>query len=57
MLGAYFHPSPSFKLSQTSVEPRMPAPCLGEHAEFIFKEFLKMSDEEFRQLLSQDVCK
>lgn len=50
VLGPYPHPSPSFKLSKTPAEPRMPAPCLGEHTELICKEYLKMSDEEFTQL-------
>jgi benzylsuccinate CoA-transferase BbsF subunit len=57
VLGFYPHPSPSFKLSKTPAQPRMPAPCLGEHTEFICKEFLKMSDDEFKQLLCEDVLK
>jgi benzylsuccinate CoA-transferase BbsF subunit len=54
-LEAYPHPSPSFKLSKTPAEPRMSAPCLGEHTEFICRELLMMSDDEFKQFLSEDV--
>jgi len=57
VLGPFPHPSPSFKLSKTPAKPRLPSPCLGQHTEFICKEFLKMSDEEFKQLLSEDVFK
>ncbi len=57
VLGPFPHPSPSFKLSKTPSEPRMPAPCLGQHTEFVCKEFLKMSDEEFKQLFDEEVFK
>jgi benzylsuccinate CoA-transferase BbsF subunit len=57
ILGPFPHPSPSFKLSKTPAEPRMPAPRLGEHTECICKTLLKISDEEFTQLLNEDVFK
>ena len=57
VLGPFPHPSPSFMLSETPANPRLPAPCLGQHTEFICKEFLKMSDEEFAQLLNEGVFK
>jgi benzylsuccinate CoA-transferase BbsF subunit len=57
VLGPFPHPSPSFKLSKASADPRMPAPCLGEHTEFICKKFLNMSDVEFTHLLSEDIFK
>ena len=43
----------SFILSETPAQPRMPAPCLGEHTEYICREFLGMSDTEFVELLSR----
>lgn len=55
VLGPYPHPSPSFKLSKTLAQPRMAAPRLGEHTEFICKHILNMSDGEFEQLLREDV--
>jgi benzylsuccinate CoA-transferase BbsF subunit len=57
VLGPFPHPSPSFKLSKTPAEPRMSAPRLGEHTECICKKLLKMSDEEFTQLFSEDIFK
>ena len=40
-----------FKLSKTPPEPRMPSPCLGEHSEYVCKQILGMSDEEFAACL------
>jgi benzylsuccinate CoA-transferase BbsF subunit len=57
VLGPFPHPSSSFRLSKTPAKPRLPSPCLGQHTEFICKEFLKMSDEEFAQLLNEGVFK
>ena len=36
-----------FKFSKTPPEGRMPAPCLGEHTEYVCTKLLGMSDEEF----------
>ncbi|MFC2004461.1 CaiB/BaiF CoA transferase family protein [Chloroflexota bacterium] len=44
-----------FKLSSTPAEPRLPAPCLGEHTEYVCSEILKMSTEEFVQLFNEGV--
>lgn len=44
-----------FRLSATPGEPRSPAPCLGEHTEFVCKEILQMADEEFDELLVEGV--
>ena len=41
-----------FAMSKTPVEPMMPAPCLGEHCEFVCRQILGMSDEEFVELLN-----
>lgn len=41
-----------FKLDKTPAEPRMPSPCLGEHTEFVCREILRMSDEEFVELFA-----
>jgi len=43
------------KLSKTPAEGRMPSPCLGEHTEYICHEILKLSDEEFVELLADGV--
>ena len=44
-----------FRLSATPGEPRLPAPGLGEHTEFVCKEILQMVDEEFDELLVEGV--
>lgn len=41
----------SFKLSETPGLRREPPPCLGEHTEFVCRKILKMSDEEFIELM------
>lgn len=35
-----------FLMSKTPRELYMPSPCVGEHNEYVFKDLLKMSDEE-----------
>lgn len=42
-------------LSETPARGFMPSPCLGEHTEFICREFLKMPDGEFLELLAEGV--
>jgi benzylsuccinate CoA-transferase BbsF subunit len=40
-----------FILSKTPRQVTLPSPCLGEHNEYVFKELLKMSDEEIAEHL------
>ncbi|MEE9198206.1 MAG: CoA transferase [Dehalococcoidia bacterium] len=49
-MGNHSYDGPSFKLSKTPGELRGPAPCLGEHTEFILRQFLGMDDEEIAGL-------
>lgn len=53
--GAYKADSFPFKLSKNPAEPRLPAPCLGEHNEYVYTKILGMSDEEFVNLLADGV--
>ena len=46
-----------FILSKTPAEMDMPAPVMGQHTEFVCREMLGMSDEEFVDLYGQDVFK
>ena len=46
---------PNYVLSKTPAELRMPAPCFGEHSEYVCKEFLGMSESEFDELLVDNV--
>ena len=41
----------SFKLSLTPARARFPAPLLGQHNEYVFKDILGMSEEEYISLL------
>ena len=41
----------SFILSKTPRDINRPSPCVGEHNEFVFKELLKMSDDEIAEYL------
>jgi crotonobetainyl-CoA:carnitine CoA-transferase CaiB-like acyl-CoA transferase len=50
-MGLFNHESSSFKLSKTPAKLR-PAPCYGEHTEFICKEILGISDDEFIRLFN-----
>jgi crotonobetainyl-CoA:carnitine CoA-transferase CaiB-like acyl-CoA transferase len=40
-----------FILSKTPRQITMPSPCVGEHNEYVFKELLKMSDDEIAEYL------
>ncbi|MFC1533832.1 hypothetical protein ACFL7M_10770 [Thermodesulfobacteriota bacterium] len=40
---------------KTPARGERPSPCLGEHTEYVCKDLLKMSDEEFIKLVNDDV--
>ena len=46
------HPYPGFlwKMSKTPLKVRHPPPCLGEHNEYVYKQLLNVSDEEYDRL-------
>ena len=48
--GAHPEIGPFALFSRTPIHIRMPAPCLGEHNEFVFGKLLGMSKEEIRTL-------
>jgi benzylsuccinate CoA-transferase BbsF subunit len=50
-LGKFSHLGQPSILSRTPAKPNRPAPCLGEHTEYICKELLAISDREFDELL------
>jgi crotonobetainyl-CoA:carnitine CoA-transferase CaiB-like acyl-CoA transferase len=54
-MGTCAYDGPPFKLSETPAELSMPAPCLGEHTEYVCTQILGMSDEEFVELLAEGV--
>lgn len=54
-LGNYLHLGELFRLPLTPVIGERPAPCLGEHTEYVCREFLNMPEEEFTELLIDGV--
>lgn len=56
-IGWQHYQSVPFQLSETPGEVSRPAPCLGEHTEYVCKEILKMDDEEFINLSNQGILK
>ena len=54
-IGAHKYDGLTTKLSKTPGKLRMPAPVLGEHNEQIFKECLRMSDDEIGDLIAEGV--
>ncbi len=54
-IGTHRYMMPPFRLSKTPGEPSIPAPCLGQHNEYVYREIVGMSDEEFVRLLNEGV--
>lgn len=53
--GTHLYPGPLAKLLETAdVPPFRPAPMLGQHNEYVYKEILGLSDEEYQQLLDEE---
>jgi len=53
--GRTAYDGPGFRLSRTPGRLRSPAPCLGQHTEYVCKEVLGMDDEEIAQLVIDSV--
>jgi benzylsuccinate CoA-transferase BbsF subunit len=54
-MGLHLSERPPFRLSKTPSEPQRPFPSFGEHTEYVCKEMLGMSDEEFAELIGAGV--
>lgn len=54
-IGPHYYENMSWRLSKTPAEPGRPSPCLGEHTEYVAKQILRMSDEEFVELFNAGV--
>jgi benzylsuccinate CoA-transferase BbsF subunit len=52
--GRTAYDGPGFRLSKTPGRLLSPAPCLGEHTDFVCKEVLHMDDEEIAQLVMEN---
>jgi len=54
-MGPFAHLGSPFDLKEAPARPRIPAPCLGEHNEYVCTKILGMPDEEFLDLLTKGV--
>jgi len=54
-IGAFSHLGQAAKLSKTPAKGVRPAPCLGEHTEFICRKILGITDADFISMLSEGV--
>ena len=54
-VGKYPYPRCPIRLSKSPVSTRMPAPCLGEHNEYVLKQLLNMSQEEITRLAEEKI--
>ncbi len=50
--GTHFYPGPFYKLSETPCQMG-PAPLLGQHNDYVYKELLGYSDEEIQRLTDE----
>ncbi len=51
-IGPFHHLGQPSILSKTPAQPRMPAPLLGEHTEYVCIRILGITDDEFTRLMS-----
>jgi benzylsuccinate CoA-transferase BbsF subunit len=54
-IGSHNYQMPPFHLLRTPAQLKSPAPCLGEHTEYVCREILGMPDDRFIQLLQEGV--
>jgi crotonobetainyl-CoA:carnitine CoA-transferase CaiB-like acyl-CoA transferase len=54
--GTHLYPGPQGKLSKTPMSIRTPAPTLGQHNEYVYKDILGLSDAEYQQLLDDQIA-
>jgi len=52
-IGMHSYDGAGFILSKTPAEIKRPSPLMGQHTEYVCREILGMSDEEFVEFLSQ----
>lgn len=54
-IGKHSYDNFGFRFSENRAEVKFPAPCLGEHNEYVYKTILGYSEEEYIQLLLDGV--
>ena len=55
VIGKHLAETNGMRFSRTPEEIRMPAPCLGEHSEYVYRELLGMSADEYAALKGDGV--
>jgi benzylsuccinate CoA-transferase BbsF subunit len=55
VIGKHLAETNGLRFSRTREEIRMPAPCLGEHSEYVYRELLGMSSAEYDALKAAGV--
>jgi len=53
--GTHLYPGMLFNMDKTPLNIRKPAPCLGEHNDYVFKEVIGMSDGEIAELEKEQI--
>ncbi len=54
-IGRHASDGTEFRLPASPPRYQWPAPLLGEHTEYVFKEFLGVSDQEYSDLVAEGV--
>ncbi len=57
VVGTHLCETNAMRFSHTPEEIRAPAPCLGEHSEYVYRELLGMTAEEYAALEAEGVFK
>jgi crotonobetainyl-CoA:carnitine CoA-transferase CaiB-like acyl-CoA transferase len=52
--GTHLYPGMCFRYAGTPVDIRIPAPCLGEHNDYVYGKLLGMTDAEIAQLKAEN---
>ena len=55
VIGPQSYHAPAYRLSQTPCALTMPAPCVGEHNHYVYKEILGFSEDEIADMLVNGV--
>mgnify|MGYP003971289977 CR=1 FL=1 len=55
VIGPHTCQAPAYTLSETPCEIARPAPCLGEHNEYIYRDILGFSDDEIADFIVEGV--
>jgi benzylsuccinate CoA-transferase BbsF subunit len=54
-IGPHSYHAPSYRLSKTPCDLARPAPCLGQHNQYVYNEILGFSDEEISDMIVEGV--